>query len=205
MAAAGRTRNFAFIVYPDSAPADWIEILKGCLIQMFISPLHSPVINDNDEHERKAHYHVLIMFDNVKTLAQAEEISHLVNGTNPIMVNSLRSYARYLCHLDNPDKEQFGSDACMRVISTCGADYYEVISLNTDRLQVIHEMIVFVENYDIVSFYILAKYAAEHNDSWHRALTTNCTVYMKHYLQSRLWSKERGLMNLVDENGEVIV
>ena len=202
----GRTRNWAFIVYPDSAPDCFVSMLDDLHVPIFISPLHNPVINENDEHERKEHYHVIVMFDSVKTYKQAKEVADIVNGSNPIPINAIRGYARYICHLDNPEKEQFGSDAAYKVRSLAGADYFETISLVTDRLQLIQEMIVWIEKYDCISFYQLAKFAAENNDSWHRALTTSCTVYMKNYLQSRLWSRERGLMHLYDhDSGEEIV
>ena len=107
--AESKTRNWAFIVYPDSVPLGdnsgwWKEILRSQNIPMFISPLHTPVINSNDEHERKAHYHVIVMYDGPKTYKQAKELSLLVNGSNPIRIESLRGYARYISHLDNPEK-----------------------------------------------------------------------------------------------------
>lgn len=203
--ATGRTRNYAFIVYPETAPFGWFDILDSQHIPCFISPLHSAV-KGHDETERKDHFHVLLMFDSVKTYKQAKEISDLVLGSNPIPINSTRGYARYLLHLDNPEKQQFGENGVNLVKSLCGADYIEAISLPSDRLNVIREMIEFCERYNINSFYLLARYAAEHNESWHRALTCSCTVYMKNYLQSRTWSVERQILNIVNpDTGEIIM
>ena len=43
----GRTRNFATVVYPESAPDDWQEILSQQFVPAFISPLH-------DKEDRKS-------------------------------------------------------------------------------------------------------------------------------------------------------
>ena len=37
---AGRTRNYATVIYPESAPDNWMQILSESKIPMFISPLH---------------------------------------------------------------------------------------------------------------------------------------------------------------------
>ena len=36
-----RTRNFATVVYPESAPENWIDLLKRQCVPAFISPLHN--------------------------------------------------------------------------------------------------------------------------------------------------------------------
>ena len=70
---SGRTRNYATVVYPESAPSDWIDKLTECFVPAFISPLHDKDINPGGE-PKKPHYHVIIMFDSVKTRDQAKEI-----------------------------------------------------------------------------------------------------------------------------------
>ena len=35
-----RTRNYAPIIYPDSAPENWLDILSDFHVQAFVSPLH---------------------------------------------------------------------------------------------------------------------------------------------------------------------
>ena len=40
MAVDNRFRNACFLVYPDSAPVDWIEILRAQKVPVIVSPLH---------------------------------------------------------------------------------------------------------------------------------------------------------------------
>lgn len=115
----GRTRNFACVVYPDSAPNDWLDRLRSECVPAFVSPIHDKDINP-DGTIKKPHYHVLVMFDGVKTQTQWEEFRNQFGGVGSEIVQSTRGYARYLCHLDNPEKVRYNVDD---VISIGGADY----------------------------------------------------------------------------------
>ena len=64
---AGRTRNFATVVYPESAPADWMERLDQCHVAALVSPLHDRDTNPSGE-PKKPHYHVLLMFEVQRTM-----------------------------------------------------------------------------------------------------------------------------------------
>ena len=54
-----RTRNFATVIYLDSAPSNWQEILSDLHVQAFVSPYHDKDKNANNE-DKKPHYHVMI-------------------------------------------------------------------------------------------------------------------------------------------------
>ena len=95
---AGRTRNFATVVYPESAPQDWLEKLAEAKIEALVSPLHDKDKNPDGE-PKKAHYHVILMFETVKTTEQVKEITEKIGGVGVEKINSLRGYARYLIHL----------------------------------------------------------------------------------------------------------
>lgn len=204
-----RKRNFTCIVYPDSAPENWIDILQNEHIPAFISPLHDKDINELDNELKKPHYHVIIMFDSLKTIEQAHEIFDLIGGVYPpetpkssCVVKSIRGSARYLQHLDNPDKAYYGDK---EVTCLAGADYFTVISLESDVFKTIVEMQEFCDKYDIRSFYLLGKYAAIHRTDWARALTTKCSLYMSSWLKSRQWSVQVGETCIRDlETGKII-
>ena len=156
-----RTRNYATVVYPESAPNDWIEVLTQQFVPCFISPLHDKDVNPGGE-PKKPHYHVLIAFDGVKTSDQAKAIFEKIGGVGCEVVQSLRGYARYLCHLDNPEKAQYDT---RDVRSLSGANYDSVIGLPTDKYQAIRDMIKFCEENDIISYRKLLLYAECERDN----------------------------------------
>lgn len=198
----GRTRNYATVVYPESAPEGWQTILSEHFVQAFISPLHENDTNPTGE-PKKPHYHVLIMFDSMKTTDQAKEIFATIGGVGCETVKSVRGYARYLCHLDNPEKAQYDPS---EVRCLCGADYVGTIGLATDKYAALGEMQDFCEKYDIVSFFLLAKFARSNRPDWYRILCDCGSVYMREYLKSRQWSKDQGQLHILDpETGEILL
>ena len=179
----GRTRNFATVVYPESAPKDWKEVLSMEFIPSFISPLHNKDKNPTGE-VKKEHYHVMIMFEGVKTLDQAQEIFEKIGGVGCEKINSLRGYARYLIHLDNPDKYQYDEKD---LISMCGADYHGICNLVTDKYKAIKEMIEYCSENNVYAYSDLLEYCMVNKFDWFRVLCDNGTIVIKEYLKSRTW------------------
>lgn len=182
-----RARNFATIVYPDSAPETWQEILSQQFIPAFISPLHDKDTNPTGE-PKKPHYHVILMFEGKKSVEQVNEIFNLIGGVGCEKVNSIRGYARYLCHLDNPEKAQYEQS---EVRSMGGADYVGTIGLVIDKYKAISEMIDYCKENNIISYSDLLEYCRLERFDWFRVLCDNGTVVMKEYLKSKSWTNER--------------
>lgn len=179
----GRTRNFATVVYPESAPDGWQEILSDQFVPAFISPLHDKDINPTGE-AKKAHYHVVIMFDSTKTTEQAKEIFDKIGGVGCEKVNSIRGYARYLCHLDNPEKAQYSIDD---VVSLAGADYIATIGTAADKAKSIREMIEYIEENDITCFSDLCHHSSINRSDWFDTLINSGAYFIKEYIKSRTW------------------
>lgn len=176
-----RYRNFACVLYPESAPENWREILVEHFVPCFISPLHNSDINPTGEL-KKEHYHIMIMFDGVKTTEQAKEIFDSISAVGCEIVKSLRGYARYLCHLDNPDKAQYKVED---VISLCGADYTGTIGLAIDKYKAIGEMIDFIEDNMIDSYAYLMNYCRMNRFDWFRILCDSGTYVIKEYIKAK--------------------
>ena len=176
-----RTRNFATVVYPESAPENWQDILTQQFVPAFISPLHDKDINPGGE-VKKAHYHVMLMFDGVKTVEQASAIFNLIGGVGCEVVQSIRGYARYLCHLDNPEKAQYNVDD---VKSFCGADYTAIIGLPTDKYKAVREMMSYCIDNNVIYYCDLLIYAQEQRQDWFRVLCDSASYVIKEFLKSR--------------------
>ena len=182
-----RTRNYATVVYPESAPENWQMILQEQCVPALISPIHNKDINSDGEL-KKEHYHVMIMFDGVKTQEQAREVFDLIGGVGVEPIKSVRAYARYLCHLDNPDKTRYKIDD---VLSLSGADYNTMISLASDKYSAIGEMIDFCIQNCIDSYAELLLYAKDNRVDWFHVLCDNGTVTMVQFLKSRYWEMHK--------------
>lgn len=99
--------KFEYIVYPESAPADWIEILKNQGYCFCVSPLHNADTTGQGEH-KKDHYHLLIVWPNAPTKWQtAATVCDITKGPICIPIVSLRLKYDYLTHKNDPNKAQY--------------------------------------------------------------------------------------------------
>ena len=81
-----KTRAWTFIVYPDSAPSDWRDIIDDLHIPWVESPLHDRDQNPMGD-QKKPHWHVLIYSDGPKTF---NNVSKLI-GIGFLMIETLLS------------------------------------------------------------------------------------------------------------------
>lgn len=183
----GRSRNFATVVYPESASPGWDQIISDSKIPALISPLHDLDINPDGEL-KKAHYHVILMFDGVKTLDQVREFIQSFGGVGVERIASIRGYVRYLCHLDNPEKHQYDT-SLVRAFS--GADFSELTTLASDVYQCIKDMQHWCIDNDVFAYCDLLEYAADNKYDWYRVLCDRATVVMVTWLKSRSWKMRR--------------
>lgn len=198
----GRTRNYATVVYQESAPADWQAILEECFISAFISPYHDKDKNPDGE-DKKPHWHVMIMFDTVKTKEQAKEIFDKIGGVGCEVINSMRGYARYLCHLDNPDKHQYDRKD---VVCLSGADYETVIALPSDVFTAYADMVDFVVEHNITSYSEFALWSRLNRLDWFNILCKS-SYFIEHFIRSRYFDRKEsvsGSMNFFSQEEDFI-
>jgi hypothetical protein len=191
MAETGRniskTRNWSSIVYPESAPDCWRDLLADTHIPALISPLH-----DRDEAAdgtmKKPHYHIVIMSDGPITQKRANEIFEPLCGTKSAeRILSLKGYVRYLAHLDDPDKAQYDP---ADIIALSGADLADLLKPSrSDRFLYLGEIIDFCEEYSMYEFCGLLQYARrERPDDWFPVLVEN-PYLINRYLTSLRYSE----------------
>ena len=209
-----RKRNFACLLYEDSAPENFIDIISSWHVPAFLSPYHDRdtwTLEDekkNPEHKagdkKKAHWHLMVMFEGLQNPDTVKDMFSEVNGVGFLVVKSIRGYARYLCHLDEDELEKVHYDTDF-IKSFAGASYDDCITLDTDRVRVIAEIQSFCIDNDITSYAELLDYCSVYKYSWYRMLITSCSLPMMYYLKSRQWEKEKQYKrkdNYFEEGGQ---
>lgn len=114
---ASKSRAFTGLVYPDSAPENWREILRGTLGMWLISPLHEPDPIEDLETDAiktcKPHYHVMYFHGAPITPKAGRAIFEILpwivtpKKAEFFQVGSVRNLSRYFVHLDQPEKQQW--------------------------------------------------------------------------------------------------
>lgn len=183
-----KERYFTFVMYEDSRPENWKEILQSTGLQFVISPYHNKDKNP-DGTQKKPHWHVLIIFNGPSTLKNANKISESINATICQPVKSTTGIIRYFSHKDNPEKEQYNEN---EITGINGPDIEELSkSLTTSEIEIIKREIVhlicslgfteYAETYDYMDKNDLGKYMK---------VFSNNTYFFKAYLQSKHFTKE---------------
>ncbi|MCH4302862.1 replication protein [Staphylococcus haemolyticus] len=101
-----KSRTWAMVVYPESAPENWEELLAETFMQFAVSPLHDKDTNPDGEI-KKPHWHVILIWDGPVTQNTALKTAEKVNAPQPIKLESVRGAYRYFTHMDNPEKYQY--------------------------------------------------------------------------------------------------
>lgn len=182
---AKRGRNFATIIYPssDNFVENFKEIIDSWHVPAFLSPLHDSDI-DGDGCIKKAHYHLLVKFDGNKSEQQVREKFEQIDGVGLEFVDNFRSYARYLCHLDNADDPSKPQYPTSDVTVFGGMDFLDTVSVQVDISEMLDDITEFVSTYNIVLFKQLVDWARGHNREWFRLLTSGYTIYIVNYMKS---------------------
>lgn len=201
-----RTRNWNLIVYPDSAPENWRDILDGYHITWVESPLHDKDINPTGE-PKKAHWHVTLLFEGNKSFEQILEMIKPLNCTIPEKCHNASSYIRYMAHLDNPEKAQYDKNL---IIGHGGVDLsLYLASRSSERYFIIRQMQRYIREKGFTEYGDFLDYASEeHFDDWYPLLCDNCSYVIRSYINSQRFKKMRSLgasKQYIDpETGELV-
>ena len=188
-----RIRNWSFILYPESAVENWRDKLDELHIEWVESPLHDKDLNA-DNQPKKPHWHILLMFDGMKSYEQILEICESIGATIPQRVHSTKGLVRYMAHLDNPDKVQYD---IAKIIGHGGADVAQLLKPTTSaRYTLIKEMSDFVRVHDISYFDELLYYAMDERfDDWFPLLCDNSAFIMSAVIKAA-HQRNKDLMDL---------
>ena len=187
-----RNRNWTFILYPESAPNNWKEILQEQHINFAVSPCHDKDVNPTGE-VKKAHYHVLLIFDGMKSYEQILEITTSLNATIPQKVQSTKALIRYFVHIDNPEKYQYN----LKDIYVYGTiDVTTPFETSATRYEALEEMLDYIEDNGITEFSDLYKYARSEKPLWFRYLSDNCAYVVNLHIKSERHKKLQKLNDI---------
>lgn len=190
---SSRTRNWTIVLYPESVPADWRELMDELQIEWVESPLHEFDTNATGE-VKKPHWHILLLFGGVKSYEQVVEIVEPFNCPAPQRCHSVKGCVRYMAHLDNPEKFQYSvSD----IKAHGGVDLAELLRpSSSERYSLISEMCSYVRDNCITEFQDLMDYAMQHRfDDWFPLLCDNSAYVVGQYIKSQRHRKEKEMQN----------
>ena len=180
-----KKRNWGFVLYPESAPSDWMDSLKIKGITFAVSPLHDKDVNPTGE-KKKEHYHVILSFGSPTTFNNVKAITDELNQPIPISLESVRGYFRYFTHKDNPEKYQYDEKE-IKLFN--GFDVTDVLN-NFEVYQFLKEIQLLILENDITEYSDLLDYLMEQDfmELWNVACSH--TLFLNTYITSKRHKKE---------------
>lgn len=138
-----KARHWCFIVYPESAPADWMEQLEATGIPFSVSDLHNKDTNPDGSH-KKEHYHGIVSYSNTTTYGNASQlIRSITNGPFPQKCQSVSGAYAYFTHKWNPEKYQYDGQGIQRF------NGWEKALESTEVGHIMNELTAYIFNEDI--------------------------------------------------------
>lgn len=182
-----RQRTWTCIVYPESAPENWRELLDDQHISYVVSPLHDRDINPGGE-AKKAHWHVILAYGSLKSYEQVKAVTDAISAPRPEPCASLRGMIRYLAHLDNPEKAQYSKAD----IEAHGIDIGDALRSSAQSTQnVVRDMCRWVAENKIIYFCDLMQYAMDNEPDWWEQLSSKPAYIMDKFIKSIAYKTER--------------
>lgn len=185
----GRSLTWAFIIYPESMPENWLSILRDTHIIGAVSPIHDHDINEDGEY-KKPHYHILLKYPSKKSIQQVYSLClKLGSHVSPEAVESFDGYLRYLIHEDDPDKYQYKKED---IIPLCGLDVNSYfLPPKSEIAQITYDIVKFLFDHpDIIEFDVLMGYALSHKN-WGMILSNYPCYGVARVLASRRYKQEK--------------
>lgn len=177
-----KKRYWAFVMYLDSAPINWRDILTETGLSVCVSPYHDKDINA-DNTPKKPHYHVILCYEGPTTYKNVKVITDKLNATIPIPLEQVRGYFRYLTHKDNPEKYQYEEKDIISINGFNTADYNELTY--SQIKSIIIDIQKFILKYDILEYSDLLDLLLDNELYDMLDVSSNHTILFNSYICSR--------------------
>ena len=183
-----RSNKWAFLIYQESAPKNYLDILEEMHIPFVLSPWHDKDVNKETGEFKKAHKHGVLFFESLKSYTQVSELltERLNTPSHVEVVMSPKGMYDYFIHAENPDKTLYNMD---EIESGCGFELEQFLITNNNE-QFLSTVIDIIEEHNFTEFNNLVRYARVENPSLLN-LIIDKTYFFAKYLDSRRHSSHR--------------
>lgn len=184
-----KKRNWAFVLYPESAPADWREQLQKTGLPCAISPLHDRDVNATGE-PKKPHYHVMVFYQGPTSYNVVKRLTDGLNQPIPQVVEQVRGYYRYLTHMDNPEKAQYSPSEITTLNGFDIGDYVEMSK--SEVTKTLRALMEYIQDNDLMEYADLMDMTMCEGipPEWFDVAASH-TLFFTGYLKSRRFRVER--------------
>lgn len=181
MANNKRSNKWAFLLYQESTPDNYLEVIEELHIPFILSPWHDKDINKKTGEFKKSHKHGALFFDSLKSYSQVSELltEKLNTPAHVEIIMSPKGMYDYFIHAENPEKTPYNIED---IESGCGFELDKFLISNNNEF--LSEVIDIIEDYNFTEFNNLVRYARIENTML-LGLIIDKTYFFAKYLDSR--------------------
>lgn len=129
-----KKRNWTMLVYPESAPKNWRNILADTGLPIAVSPLHDRDLNPDGE-KKKEHYHIILCYSGPTSFNVVNKLCASLNSPIPKPLEAVRGMYRYFTHKDNPEKAQYDEHNISVINGFSISDYNELTRSEVNEIK----------------------------------------------------------------------
>lgn len=183
-----RSNKWAFLLYQESAPKDYLNILEELHVPFVLSPWHDKDVNRSTGEFKKPHKHGALFFETLKSYRQVSELirDNLKGPAHVEVVMSPKGMYDYFIHAENPDKTPYNIDD---IESGAGFELDKFLAEQASD-EFLNEVIDLIENNDITELEDLIYFARENNYLLLN-LVIDKTYFFAKFLDSRRYNPRR--------------
>lgn len=185
-----KKRNWAMVLYPESAPENWREILQKSGLQCAISPLHNKDLNP-DKIPKKPHYHIILVYGNPTTYSNVKAFTDSLRQPIPQPIEQVQGMYRYFTHADNPEKAQYDKHDIETINGFNIRDFVDLSS--SDVVKIKREIQMFIRDNNLTEYADLMDSLLDAGEDMenHYEVAANNTLFFDRYLGSRRYKVEQ--------------
>lgn len=181
---SNKHRYWWFILYPESSPPDWKEILKFRGLPVAISPLHEFDLKNEEGELKKPHYHVILCysgpttFNSVKCLTVDE-----LHATIPKPLDCIKGAYDYLTHKNDSYKYQYSVD---EIELLNGFEISEMVELSErDQAELDMSVLDIIDDNNIAEYHQLLRFCRRSDNFRMYNYVRTHTIHLNTYITSR--------------------
>lgn len=197
-----KKRNWAFVLYPDSAPENWREILQQSGLQCAVSPLHDKDMDATGE-PKKPHWHVIAVYSGPTSYNVVNALCGSLNAPHPQALEQVRGYYRYLTHKDNPEKAQYDDKDITTINGFNISDFSELTRSEVNAIK--FRLQKLIREQEIFEYSDFMDYLQDNDMMSEYEVASNNTMFFDRYIRSRNCKRVTAKKPKIDpDTGEIL-
>lgn len=177
-----KKRNWAFVLYPESAPENWREILTETGLQCAVSPLHQYDVDPNGE-VKKAHFHVILCYAGPTSYNVVKNLTDSLNQPIPQALEQVKGYYRYFTHKDNPEKYQYDEQDITTINGFSILDFADLTRTEINAIK--RNLTSVIREKDFLEYSDFINYVTDAMSEQDFDIAVNNTLFFNSYIASR--------------------